>query len=48
VPLAQRIDIAKERPEQYECYDWWFCHKEGSKEDAEEIRKFLRRIAGVQ
>jgi peroxiredoxin 2/4 len=27
VPPATDIKTARERPEQYECYDWWFCHK---------------------
>jgi len=48
VPPAETLDVAKERLKQYECYDWWFCHKEGPKEDAEEARRFLKRIAGVQ
>ena len=28
VPPAQTVADAAERPTQYECYDWWFCHKE--------------------
>jgi len=27
VPPAQTVADAAERPKQYECYDWWFCHK---------------------
>ncbi len=27
VPPASDQKAAKERPKQYECYDWWFCHK---------------------
>ena len=27
VPPAKDVKTAKERPGQYECYDWWFCHK---------------------
>lgn len=27
IPPAQDVKSAKERPQQYECYDWWFCHK---------------------
>ena len=28
IPPANNIEDAKKRPEQYECFDWWFCHKE--------------------
>ncbi len=28
IPPASDIETAKKRKEQYECYDWWFCHKE--------------------
>jgi peroxiredoxin (alkyl hydroperoxide reductase subunit C) len=27
VPPPKDMKAAKERPEQYDCYDWWFCHK---------------------
>ncbi|MCB2203694.1 peroxiredoxin [bacterium] len=27
VPPATNVKDASERPSQYECYDWWFCHK---------------------
>ena len=27
VPPATDVDAAKKRLEDYECYDWWFCHK---------------------
>jgi len=27
VPPATDEKTAKERPKQYDCYDWWFCHK---------------------
>ncbi len=27
IPPANNVEDAKKRPEQYECYDWWFCHK---------------------
>ncbi|KAF2958382.1 peroxiredoxin [Thermotoga sp. Ku-13t] len=27
VPPATSIEEAKKRKEQYECFDWWFCHK---------------------
>jgi peroxiredoxin (alkyl hydroperoxide reductase subunit C) len=47
VPPARTVDEASERLRQYTCYDWWFCHKEGSPEDAEEVRRYLRRVAGT-
>lgn len=28
VPPASDIKTAKERPQQYTCYDWWFCYRE--------------------
>ena len=28
VPPASNVNDAKERTKKYECYDWWFCHKE--------------------
>lgn len=28
IPPATDVKTAQERPKQYECYDWWFCHKE--------------------
>ena len=27
VPPAQDVDTAARRLQEYECYDWWFCHK---------------------
>lgn len=27
VPPAQDVESAKKRPNEYECFDWWFCHK---------------------
>ncbi len=27
IPPASDVETAKERPKQYKCYDWWFCHK---------------------
>ncbi|HKJ46292.1 MAG TPA: peroxiredoxin, partial [Balneolales bacterium] len=27
VPPPKDYDSAKKRKEEYECYDWWFCHK---------------------
>ena len=28
VPPAADVKTAEERVKEYECYDWWFCHKE--------------------
>jgi len=27
IPPANNIADARKRKDQYECYDWWFCHK---------------------
>ncbi len=27
IPPATDVKTARERSRQYECYDWWFCHK---------------------
>ncbi len=27
IPPASDVKAAKECPKQYDCYDWWFCHK---------------------
>ena len=27
IPPADNMETAKKRREEYECYDWWFCHK---------------------
>jgi len=27
IPPADTLETAKKRKEEYECYDWWFCHK---------------------
>lgn len=27
IPPASDMKTAEERPKQYECYDWWLCHK---------------------
>jgi len=45
VPPASTVQTAAERLKQYTCYDWWFCHKEIPKEEAEEARVFLERAA---
>ena len=28
VPPATDVEAAKTRPEEFDCFDWWFCHKE--------------------
>lgn len=45
VPPASTVQEASERIKQYECYDWWFCHKESPSEDAEMARGFLERAS---
>ncbi len=45
VPPATTVKEAEERLKTYECFDWWLCHKEVPKEEAEEARKFLERVA---
>ncbi len=30
VPPAMNVETAEKRMKEYECYDWWFCHKEAS------------------
>jgi len=27
IPPAKDVETAKKRPTEYDCYDWWFCHK---------------------
>ncbi len=45
VPPATTVKDAEERVKTYECFDWWFCHKEVPSEEAAEARKFLERVA---
>jgi peroxiredoxin (alkyl hydroperoxide reductase subunit C) len=28
VPPPQTVEAARKRPQEYDCYDWWFCHKQ--------------------
>ncbi len=28
IPPAQDVETARQRSSEYDCYDWWFCHKE--------------------
>lgn len=27
IPPASDVKTARQRPQEYECFDWWFCHK---------------------
>ncbi len=27
IPPASTVEEAAKRPQEYDCYDWWFCHK---------------------
>ncbi len=45
VPPATTVSDAQERLRKYQCFDWWFCHREIPREEAEEARKFLERAA---
>jgi peroxiredoxin (alkyl hydroperoxide reductase subunit C) len=27
VPPPRDVEAAEKRKDEYECYDWWFCHK---------------------
>ncbi len=27
IPPASDIETAEKRPKEYDCFDWWFCHK---------------------
>ena len=41
VPPAKTVAEAEERPKKYDCYDWWFCHRELPREEAEEAAKWI-------
>ena len=45
VPPPITVTDAQERLKKYECFDWWFCHKDVPEEEAEEARKFLERAS---
>ncbi len=45
VPPASTFEEIPERLKSYTCFDWWFCHKEVPKEEAETARKFIERVA---
>ncbi len=42
IPPAKTIEEAKERLKKYECYDWWFCHREVSREDIEDAYRYFK------
>ena len=50
VPPASTVKEAEERLKQYKCFDWWFCYeeKEEVKQDVEQIREWLKRVATAQ
>jgi peroxiredoxin (alkyl hydroperoxide reductase subunit C) len=45
VPPPRAVEEAEKRPKEYECLDWWLCHKEVPREEANIARKFLERAA---
>lgn len=45
VPPPTTVAEAQERLKKYECFDWWFCHREIPAEEAEEAKRFLERAA---
>jgi len=45
VPPPHSVEEAKKRVKEYKCLDWWLCHKEVPKEEAEAAREFLKRAA---
>ena len=34
---------AEERLKNYECFDWWFCHKEAPEEEVKEARNLIEK-----
>ena len=46
VPPAATEQEAKERLQQFKCFDWWFCYEDkASQEEKEQARSFLKRAA---
>jgi len=45
VPPPSTMAEIPERLKSYQCFDWWFCHKEVPSPEAEEARAFLKRVA---
>ncbi len=50
VPPAATVQEAEERLKKFKCFDWWFCYeeKEELKQDIEQIREWLKRVATPQ
>ncbi len=45
VPPPRNIADIGKRLQEYKGLDWWFTYKDSPKEDAEEARKYLERVA---
>jgi len=46
VPPASTEQEAKERLQQFKCFDWWFCYEDkASQEEKEQACRFLKRAA---
>lgn len=45
VPPPHTVGEAEERMKEYKCLDWWLCHKEIPREEANAARGFLERAA---
>lgn len=45
VPPPRNIADIGKRLQEYKGLDWWFTFKESPKEDSEEARKYLERVA---
>ncbi len=43
VPPATSEKEAEERLKSYECFDWWFCHKEAPEEEVKEAKNLIER-----
>ncbi|NPA97426.1 MAG: peroxiredoxin [Crenarchaeota archaeon] len=44
VPPPSTVEEARERIGKYECFDWWFCHREIPEEDVKDAREFMERL----
>ncbi|MFW6117130.1 MAG: peroxiredoxin [Thermoproteota archaeon] len=45
VPPPGTVEEAAKRMEEYDCLDWWLCHKAVPEEEAAVARKFLERVS---
>ena len=43
VPPATNEKEAEERLKNYECFDWWFCHKEAPEEEVKEAKDLIEK-----